>query len=169
MTSSLIDSRDYRRTIGLFATGVTVLATEFEGKPHGMTANAVSSVSLDPLLVLVCVNVKQPMVEYLRAAKGFSINILRETQEPLSNYFAQMWKEPTPPPHQFVPWMGGPRLEGCIASLGCELHDIVAGGDHWIIIGRVLDLHHGPEPYRPLLFYSGQYERLPLPALAATP
>lgn len=161
---SSINPRDYRRAIGLFATGVTVVAAEFEGQPRAMTASAVTSVSLDPLLALVCIQNILPIVEHIKHTRKFSINILREDQEPLSNYFAQLWKEPTPPPYQFLPWEGGLRLEGCIASIGCVLHEIFDGGDHRIVVGRVVALHQGSEPYQPLLYYGGRYA-----SLATTP
>jgi flavin reductase (DIM6/NTAB) family NADH-FMN oxidoreductase RutF len=160
--STSIDPHDFRQVMGLFATGVTVVATMLEGEPHGMTANAITSVSLDPLLVLVCINNKLSMVEYIRQTQCFSISILREDQEPLSNYFAQLWKEPTPPPYRFAQWEGGLRLEGCLASLGCVLHGIYDGGDHRIVVARVMALYHGEQPYRPLLFYGGRYEKLPV-------
>ncbi len=158
--SSTVNPRDYRQAIGLFATGVTVVATEFEGKPHAMTASAVTSVSLDPLLVLVCIQNILPITEQIRQAGTFSINILQESQEALSNYFAQLWKEPAPPPYRFVPWEAGPRLEGGMASIGCVLHEIFDGGDHRIVVGRVVALHTGSEPGRPLIFYSGRYASL---------
>ncbi|MFQ5614825.1 MAG: flavin reductase family protein [Anaerolineae bacterium] len=158
--SPAIDPGDFRKIIGLFATGVTVVATEVGGEPHCMTANAITSVSLDPLLVLVCVNNQLAMAEYLQQGKAFSINILREEQEALSNYFADLWEGETPPPHKFVTWEGVPRLEGCIGSLGCVVHEVFDGGDHRIVVGRVVALHQGAEPFLPLLFYGGRYGKM---------
>src|SRR3989304_5598960 len=97
----------FREVIGLFATGVTVIAAESEGEIHGMTANAVASLSLEPTLVLACVNKRALLGDILSRAKGFSINILREDQKALSTYFAGAWSEKTPPPFRFVPWEGG--------------------------------------------------------------
>ena len=159
-----IDPHDFRQVMGLFATGVSVVATMFEGKPRGMTANALTSVSLDPLLVLVCVNNQLPIVAHLQQTQCFSISILREDQEPLSNYFAQLWKEPTPPAYEFAQWEGGPRLEGCLAALGCALYGVHEGGDHRIIVARVIALYKGEPPYHPLLFYGGRYARLAAPS-----
>ncbi|MBM4422244.1 MAG: flavin reductase family protein [Chloroflexi bacterium] len=164
-----LDPRAFRQTVGLFATGVTVVAAEREGDVHGMTANAVSSLSLDPMLVLVCVGKQALMASLLQETRGFSINILREDQESLSTYFAGGWKEPTPPPFRFVPWDGGPRLEGCAAAIGCERHQILEGGDHWIVIGRVVALHQGIEPRKPLLFYGGRYGRVDTSASTPAP
>ena len=162
-----VDPRDFRQVMGLFATGVTVVVTTIDGEPRAMTANAITSVSLDPLLVLVCINNQFPMVEYIQQTQCFSISILREDQEPLSNYFAHLWKEPIPPPYQFAQWDGGLCLEGCIAALGCVLYGIYDGGDHQIVVARVMALYKGEQPYRPLLFYSGRYERLAVPPPAA--
>jgi flavin reductase (DIM6/NTAB) family NADH-FMN oxidoreductase RutF len=158
--SSAINSRDYRQAIGLFATGVTVVATEFEGQPRAMTASAVTSVSLDPLLVLVCIQNILPIAEQIRQAGVFSINILQESQVDLSNYFAQLWQEPAQPHYRFLPWEAGPRLEGSLASIGCVLHEVCDGGDHRIVVGRVVALHTGEQSCRPLLFFSGCYAGL---------
>ncbi|OGO68923.1 MAG: hypothetical protein A2Z37_05060 [Chloroflexi bacterium RBG_19FT_COMBO_62_14] len=150
----------FREVIGLFATGVTVIAAESEGEIHGMTANAVASLSLEPTLVLACVNKRALLGDILSRAKAFSINILREDQKALSTYFAGAWSEKTPPPFRFVPWEGGPRLEGCAAALSCRVWDLIEGGDHWIVIGLVLSLHRGIDPIRPLLFYGSEYRRI---------
>jgi flavin reductase (DIM6/NTAB) family NADH-FMN oxidoreductase RutF len=165
----VISNQSFRQTVGLFATGVTVIATESDGEVHGMTANAVSSLSLDPLLMLACVGRQARMAGLLEGANGFSINILRDDQQALSTFFAGAWKEATPPPFRFVPWEGGPRLEGCAAAIGCVLHQIVEGGDHWIVIGRAVAFHQGVEPRRPLLFFGGRYGRLDTTESAPAP
>ncbi len=154
------DSREYRNVIGHFATGVTVVATEFEGELQTMTANAVSSVSLEPLLLLICVGNKLALWDTLGKCEGFTVNILREDQEDLSNYFANLWQGEEPPPFTFEPWEGVPRLEGCIASLRCVPYEVFEGGDHRIILGQVVGLYKGAEPYRPLLYYGGRYAQL---------
>lgn len=164
-----LDPRAFRQTIGLFATGVTVVAVDAGGELHGMTANAVSSLSLDPLLVLVCVGKQARLADLLKQTNGFSINILRDDQQALSTFFAGGWKDAAPPPFRFVPWQGGPRLEGCAAALGCALYRIVEGGDHWIVIGQVMALHQGVEPRHPLLFYGGRYGRLDADVSALAP
>ena len=163
-----IDARAFRQAVGHFVTGVTVVATEMHGDISAMTVNAFTSLSLDPPLVLFCAG-KAKTGQLVHAAKGFSVNILRQDQEALSTYFAGGWKEPAPPPFDFVPWEGGPRLEGCAASLGCEMHAIVEGGDHWIVMGRVVALHHGIEPRHPLVFFSGRYGRLGTPPAGRRP
>jgi flavin reductase (DIM6/NTAB) family NADH-FMN oxidoreductase RutF len=155
-----IDSRAFRNTIGLFATGVTVVAIEVNDEYYGMTANAITSVSLEPLLVLVCIQKEAHLLEYLRQADSFSINILSEDQENLSRFFANMWSKPEPPPFTFLPWVGGPRLEGVIGAIACRITEFVAGGDHWIVLGQVIDLYRAENPANPLLYYRGQYRRI---------
>ena len=164
-----LDPHAFRQTIGLFATGVTVVAAQVGDEIHGMTANAVSSLSLDPRLALVCVGKQTRLANVLEQAQGFSINILRDDQQALSTYFAGGWQEAAPPPFRFVPWEGAPRLEGCAAALGCALHQILEGGDHWIVIGRVVALHQGVEPRRPLAFFGGRYCRLDTSESAPAP
>jgi flavin reductase (DIM6/NTAB) family NADH-FMN oxidoreductase RutF len=156
----VISPRDYRSTIGLFATGVTVIAVAHDDDLHAMTANAITSLSLDPPLVVLCLARRARMVEELRYASSFSINILGEAQQPLSTYFAGRWAEPAPPPFRFVDWDGGPRLEGCIGAVACRLVDTLEGGDHYMIVGRVIGLYQAPEPRRPLLFFTGAYRQL---------
>lgn len=157
---STLDSRTFRNTIGLFATGVTVVAVEVEGEIYGMTANAVASVSLEPMLVLVCVQKEAHLMAFLRQAEGFSINILSEAQQDLSNYFANLWHAPEPPPFAFSSWLGAPRLEGAIGAIACRTTEFLEGGDHWIVLGQVIGLYRQENPANPLLYYRGQYRRM---------
>jgi len=155
-----ISTAEFRRTAGLFATGVSVVATAEGEQIHGMTASAVCSLSLEPMLMLVCINKEARLAGFLRESGGFSINVLRHDQQALSVFFASTWPAPKPPPFRFVPWEGGPRLEGCAAAIGCAVHSVLEGGDHWIVVGRVMALHWGVEPIKPLLFYAGRYGQL---------
>ncbi len=152
-----LDTLSYRKTIGLFATGVTVVAAESEGAVHGMTANAVASLSLDPILLLVCVAKKARMARTLEGSARFTINILAENQETASRHYAG---QPTQDPElvpRFVDWEGAPRLEGSLASLCCEKHDWIDGGDHWIVVGRVVAVHREESNDEPLLYFQGGY------------
>src|SRR3989449_7434507 len=153
--SQRMDPKAFRRVLGLFATGVTVVAAQHEDEIHGMTANAVTSVSLDPLLVLVCVGKHARMNQFIQGAGGFSINVLAEDQEPLSRYFSGAWPHQAPPEFRFVPWPGGPRLVGALAAMGCVVDRRVEAGDHSIVLGRVVALHEDGQHPRPLLFYGG--------------
>src|ERR1700679_4151316 len=114
MTSHAPNAKSFRETLGLLATGVSVVATQIGGQVHAMTANAVSSLSLDPPLVLFCPAKRARFSNLLPQARGFSINFLRDEQEALSTYFAGFWKEPDAPRHRFVTAGGLPRLEGSV-------------------------------------------------------
>lgn len=153
-------ARSFRDVVGLFATGVAVIVTERHGEVHAMTANAVSSVSLDPMLILFCPSKKSQMGASVDEVRTFSVNFLRSDQQAQSTYFAGGWKAPSPPSFRFVRTQNTPRLEGSLAALICEKHQLVDAGDHWIFIGRVTALHRGIEPHRPLLFFQGRYQQL---------
>lgn len=169
----VIEPRAFRDVLGLFATGIAVIVTECGDEVHAMTANAVSSLSLDPMLMLFCPGKRSRMAIHLPDLTHFSINFLRSDQQALSTYFAGGWKESAPPPFRFVPGVGAPRLEGSLAALSCEKHQVIEAGDHWLVIGRVVGLHRGIEPHRPLLFFRGSYRQMdfaegaPAPDLAA--
>jgi 3-hydroxy-9,10-secoandrosta-1,3,5(10)-triene-9,17-dione monooxygenase reductase component len=154
------DPRRFRDTIGLFATGVAVIVARAGDEVLAMTANAVSSASLDPMLVLFCPGKKTRFAQALPDVGGFTINFLRHEQQALSTYFAGGWREPVPPAFRLVPSRCAPRLEGSLASVGCELERVEEMGDHWLVVGRVIDLHIGVVPHRPLLFFSGRYRNV---------
>ena len=157
-----IDATSYREIVGRFATGVTVVTTTVDGRLHGMTANALTSVSLDPLLLLVCVDKEAHAHDQLTKGGRCCVNILADDQQELSNSFAAP-TEPEPgrllgAAYHIGP-NGTPVLEGCLAYLECAVADSCAGGDHTIFIGTVLDgemVRDAP----PLLFFSGGYRRL---------
>jgi flavin reductase (DIM6/NTAB) family NADH-FMN oxidoreductase RutF len=160
-----VDPAEFRRVMGMFATGVTVVTVEVGGEAHGMTANAVMSVSLDPPLVCVSVNRRARMDGLLQRAGGFAVNILAQDQQVLSQFFAGTWKHATPE-YRLVPWTGGPRLVGCLAAADCRIEGVLEGGDHRIFLGRVLDLYRADGAPSPLLFFAGRYHQLRDPALA---
>ena len=154
------DPKAFRDILGLFATGVAVVATRIDDQVHAMTANSVSSLSLDPLLVLFCPAKKARFSQLLPHATEFSVNFLRDDQEALSTYFAGASPEAEVPRYRFVTADGVPRLEGCLGSLLCTRREILEGGDHWIVTLAVRGLHRGIEPLRPLLFFRGKYRRV---------
>jgi 3-hydroxy-9,10-secoandrosta-1,3,5(10)-triene-9,17-dione monooxygenase reductase component len=155
-----IDPKQFRHTVSHFLTGVTVIACDIEGDVQAMTANSFTSLSLDPPLVLFCPAKSTKTGQQVMHFKSFSINVLREEQQALSNYFAGGWKQPNPPPFHFVQQEGIPRLEGSLASLLCKVYQVHEGGDHWIVVGEVIALHQGIEPLRPLGFHLGRYALL---------
>lgn len=162
MQDSPLDSRQFRRTMGLFATGVAVLATvrQDNGEVIGMTANAIASVSLDPMLILICVGKEAHIAPHLLQAEGFSLSFLGADQEALSVYFAGLWQGGDPPRFAFEMWQGQPLLVGCIGAVACRRYAVYEGGDHWIVLGEVTALHRPAETAAPLIFFGGRYRRL---------
>ena len=155
----MIDSRAFRQTVGQFATGVTIITTEVDGAIRALTANSFTAVSLDPPLVLFCVGKITKTGQVIHSVKGFAVNILRQEQQDLSTYFAGGWTHPLSPAFTFVPWEGGPRLDGCAAAIGCSIHAIHEGGDHWIVVGEVRALHC-TSCRSPLVFHGSRYANL---------
>ena len=157
--STGIDARTFRQTVGHFATGVTIITTEVDGAIRALTANSFTAVSLDPPLVLFCVGKATKTGQIIHSVNGFAVNILRQEQQDLSTYFAGGWTHPHPPAFTFVPWEGGPRLDGCAAAIGCSIHAIHEGGDHWIVVGEVRALHR-TACKSPLVFHGSRYANL---------
>jgi flavin reductase (DIM6/NTAB) family NADH-FMN oxidoreductase RutF len=153
----------FRKALGCFATGVTVITVDLKGEVHGMTANAFTSVSLNPPLVLVCVDLKACTHAHLRARKRFGINVLGENQRAISEYYARPDRT-----HQRAQTEAGarfdrtphgtPMLRGSLAFLECRLHSAQDAGDHTIFIAEVEDaiVRQG----NPLLFFRGKYRKL---------
>jgi flavin reductase (DIM6/NTAB) family NADH-FMN oxidoreductase RutF len=157
-----IDAARYRQLIGHFATGVTVITTAYDGWLHGMTANAVTSVSLNPLLLLVCVDHAAHAHEQVEKAGAFAVNILAEEQEDISRLFAAT-AEPEQrslrgAPYHFGP-NGSPVLDEVLAYIECRVVDRAQGGDHTIFIGEVLDGEIERE-VAPLIFFRGGYRKV---------
>jgi flavin reductase (DIM6/NTAB) family NADH-FMN oxidoreductase RutF len=157
-------AKDFRSALGSFATGVTVITTRGEEHAYGMTANAFSSVSLDPPLVLVCAKSGAEGSTHIATNRCFAVNILAADQEPLSRFFSSKDRPRGRDAFRDVPhWTaatGSPILEGVVAHLDCELHTTHTAGDHEIFIGEVLDLAVN-DGVKPLLFAGGGYARLP--------
>ncbi|HWE11258.1 MAG TPA: flavin reductase [Solirubrobacteraceae bacterium] len=153
-----------------FATGVTVITTrDRSGRPFGTTANAVSSVSLRPPLVLACLRRESETLSALLDRRRFAINVLHSSQTELSDRFAQRTAPDTwdSVAHRTVAEI--PVLEGAIATLRCEVHDVADGGDHTVVVGRVIGLDRVSAENDPLLFYAGSYRRIGDPPPAPLP
>jgi len=132
MTATALTAREFRNALGQFATGVTVVTVEREpGSVFGMTANAFTSVSLNPMLILICVDERAKILPLLHKKKRFGISVLKQGQQAVSEYFAQ-------------------------AEQNSEAEH--AAGDHTIVVGKVEDAEiHGGEP---LLFFRGEYRHI---------
>jgi flavin reductase len=154
-------SKDFRATVGTFATGVTVVTTSGEEHAYGMTANAFSSVSLDPPLVLVCVMSDSEGNEHIQRNQCFAVNILHSEQEPISRYFASRdrprGRDAFAEVSHRTAASGSPILDGAVGYLDCRLHAAHDAGDHQILIGEVLELGFDADG-KPLLFHGGQYK-----------
>ena len=157
------DKQLYRKVMGRFATGVTVVTVPSpKGDVKGMTANSFTSVSLEPMLVLVCVDYRAKTLALMEASERFGISVLTEAQQPLSDYFARSDQDPETARRLGVRFHnskhGTPLLNGCLATLDCRKVAAHVAGDHTIFIGEVVEMSAADG--RPLLFYSGRYHRL---------
>jgi flavin reductase (DIM6/NTAB) family NADH-FMN oxidoreductase RutF len=147
----------FRRTLGMFATGVTVLTTRQGETVHGMTANAFMSVSLKPPLVLVSIDRRARMSNMLHEGTRFAINVLEAGQAVLSDHFARRAVEGTPEP-RFELVHDTPLVEGALAHLVTRVVRSYWGGDHSLFLGQVEYARYGEG--EPLLFHGGRYERI---------
>jgi flavin reductase (DIM6/NTAB) family NADH-FMN oxidoreductase RutF len=132
-----VDSIAFRHACGRFATGITIVTVIGpDGVPHGMTVNSFTSVSLDPPLILVCIDRKATILPKLKAAKYIGVNVLEEGQQDLSSQFARRGMDR----FESVPWSAGelgvPILDGALAHFECEIVSEVDGGDHLILIAE---------------------------------
>jgi flavin reductase (DIM6/NTAB) family NADH-FMN oxidoreductase RutF len=155
---------DLRGAMSHFATGVTVVSTrDTDGTPLGTTASAVTSVSLEPPLVLVCLGHASLTLQALIRHGAFAINVLAAEQSELALAFArpgpcEAWGDAPPAADQ----TGAPLLDGAIAQLDCAVHEVRSAGDHAIVLGRVVGTQVGEEPAEPLLAFRRRLEPLPV-------
>lgn len=158
-----VDPFEFRTTIGHFATGVTVITTCDGDRLHGMTANAVSSLSLDPVMVLVCVDKTTHAHPVISDSGVFAVNILGEHQEALSRVFAKKG-EPEVGSLRGQAYRRGstgvPILADCLAFIECRVKSVLDGGDHSIFLGEVVSEGVENPDVKPLLFYRGGYHSL---------
>jgi flavin reductase (DIM6/NTAB) family NADH-FMN oxidoreductase RutF len=154
---------EFRLACGQFATGVTVLTVErASGQVHGMTANSVTSVSLDPLLLLVCVDQHAKFLPIVREKKRFGVNILKDSQQAVSRYFAQTEERPEVEAQLGIQYRwtpsGIPLLEEALVHVACNVVASYVAGDHTIFLGEVesTEIFDG----EPLLYFRGGYRRM---------
>jgi flavin reductase (DIM6/NTAB) family NADH-FMN oxidoreductase RutF len=151
-----VDESSFRRACGHFATGVSIVTmVDDDGRPQGLTANSFTSVSIDPPLILVCVDKSIATYPAIQQAKGWLVNILTDRQEELCRRFA------TPDIDKFdgvsteAGAYGAPRISGSLAYLSARSHAEYDGGDHGIFVGEVTDVE--VRSGEPLIFYRGMY------------
>ena len=161
--ATALTTREFRNALGQFATGITVVTVEREpGSVFGMTANAFASVSLNPMLVLVCVEERAKILPHLHKKQKFGVSVLKHDQRALSEYFAQAQQD-TEAEHRLAlryRWTpeGVPVLEDSVVQLGCSVVAAHLAGDHTIVVGKVEDAEiQGGEP---LLFFRGEYRHI---------
>ena len=153
----------FREVFGRFATGVAVVTSATPGASGGMTANALCSLSLDPLLALVCFENNARTLPIVREAGRFAVNVLSADQMEVAEVFASKLPESEKlegVPHRYE--AGIPLIEGALSWVVCTLRELIAGGDHTIAIGEVVAMGLG-DGY-PLLWYGGQYHDVGLVA-----
>ena len=164
----MIEPDDFRRVLGHFATGVTIVTVvDGDGRPAGLTANAFSSLSLDPPLLLVCVDHKSQTFPALRDGSRFAINVLRDDQEGVSRRFASTRLDKFDGVAYALSALGLPLLPDALAQIECTKISAYVEGDHTIFVGRVERASAGDGA--PLLFYRGRYARLADDARGTTP
>jgi len=163
--SPAADKREYRSVIGHLPTGVAVVTAATEDGPVGMTANAVCSLSLEPLLLLVCFVNSSRTLPLIRRAGRYAVNVLSVGQDELSVRFASKEIAEVDKfdgvPHSVIE--GLPVIDGVVAWLACDLSSMAPGGDHTIGIGEVGAMGLGSSR-DPLLFYQGRYASLAAPS-----
>ena len=154
------DPKELRSTLGRFATGVTVITTSNgAGEPVGFTANSFTSVSLEPALVLFCVARSVSCHDAFAGGTHFAIHMLGESQQQLSNRFATRGEDRFRE-LEHAPGAGGvPVISGCLAHLQCATERVLDGGDHSIVVGRVLDFKADADEH-PLIYFGGGYREL---------
>jgi len=153
------DPDRFRAAMGLLPTGVTVVSAAGPGGPAGATANAVCSLSIEPMLMLACLDRGSRTLLAVQAANHFGVSVLHAGQENLARSFAS--KAPVAEKWQGVSWTdrdGIPAIDGALAFVACELRDVIAGGDHVIVTGEVRDLSTGEGI--PLVFSGAEYRPL---------
>lgn len=163
-TVTRIPAEELRHALGHLPTGVTVVTTTGpSGEPVGTTASAVSALSLDPPLVLVCLARSSQTLAAVADSGGFAVNVLSDRQRRVADNFARRgdgarWNDVV---HR-APGGGriSPRLDGALTVLDCELAERIDGGDHEIVVGRIRELELGGPDLRPLLHFRGVYVAL---------
>ena len=162
MSDAVSSPAEFKAAMGSWPSGVCVAAARDGGLVYGLTVSSLSSLSLDPPLISICLAGHNRLTSMIQASNQFSISILADDQEDISNSFARPGRVPT---SDFEPigaaWTraGLPVIEGAVVQLGCILHAVVAQGDHFIVIGRVSEAATRGDR-RPLLYFRRRYRIL---------
>ena len=155
-----VDEAEFRFVLSHFATGITVVTgRDAMQRPRAITVNAFTSLSLDPPLVLYCLDRSAFHFDVFAKAKAFAVNIMNEEQQALSDRFTREVEDEFPDLDVVELATGSPVLKGCLAALDCETEDLHEAGDHLIVIGRVRALDV-PRDAEPLIYFRSRYRRL---------
>lgn len=156
MITTAVDQAEYRRVLGHFATGVTVVTALDGSKPVGFACQAFAALSLDPPLILFCPSQRSRTWPVIERAPGFCVNVLTDRQRGISTVFGTAGADK----FAAVPWTaapsGAPVLAGVLTWIDCVVRNVHAAGDHFVVIGEVTALGER-RAERPLLFYRGGY------------
>jgi flavin reductase (DIM6/NTAB) family NADH-FMN oxidoreductase RutF len=159
MAGDGVSPEEFRSAVSAYATGVTVVTAIGQQGPSGATANAVTSLSLEPPMMLACLDRGSRTLTSVRAQGRFGVNALGAGQAEIARRFAA--KDPARDKWVGVEWsesQGLPRLDGALVWVACELRDLIDGGDHLILTGNVLEAE--ARDGQPLLFHRGDYRDL---------
>jgi flavin reductase (DIM6/NTAB) family NADH-FMN oxidoreductase RutF len=152
----------FRQAAGRFASGVTVVTTRAAEGAYGMTVSSFASLSLNPLLVTVSISQSSQLLEFVRSVEAFAVSVLANDQQLVARYFATSGRRPEPAGFSAVPTIayetGAPIIEGCLSWFDCVLENILPGGDHEILVGRVAAA--GGRTGEPLVYWAGGYRAL---------
>jgi flavin reductase (DIM6/NTAB) family NADH-FMN oxidoreductase RutF len=152
----------FRQAAGRFASGVTVVTTRAAQGHYGVTVSSFASLSLNPLLVTVSINRSSPLLGYVRTAEAFAVSVLSSDQEQVAAYFATRGRTPEPAGFATVSTTarqtGAPIIDGCLSWFDCTVEDLLPGGDHEILVGRVAAA--GGRTGEPLVYWAGGYRAL---------
>jgi flavin reductase (DIM6/NTAB) family NADH-FMN oxidoreductase RutF len=153
----------FRDAFRLHPEGVTIVTARDEfGDQLGMTATSVTSVSLDPPLLLVCINRASRMTSSLSAGASFVVHFLAADQEEVAGRFARSLDDKFEHVRYRITSSGCPRLEDALAAVECANHEVFLAGDHVIVVGRVVDVRINRQPEAALAFFDGKFAALPL-------
>ena len=154
--------QEFRHAAGRFASGVTIVTTRAAEGAYGTTVSSFASLSLNPLLVTVSINRSSSLLGYIRTAGAFAVSVLASDQQQVAEYFAMQGRTPQPDGFPTVPTMirqtGAPIIDGCLSWFDCTVDDLLPGGDHEILVGRVAAA--GGRTGEPLVYWAGGYRAL---------
>lgn len=153
-----IDEARFKLAMSHFASGVTVVTTEHEGRPYGMTVASFASLSLNPPLVLICIEKNVKTHDAIDAAGVFGVSMLAQSQAAVSNRFASKSEDKFTDAAIHRGSLGVPLIDGAICTLECRITDRLPGGDHTIFVGEVL--HSETEESAPLIYFRSGYREL---------